>query len=118
MPSVSTEPSPLPPIDRASEGFHPGPDLHLPGPRAAVLTVDLEVGFGNRVGIESAVRPALGHPCIACLGDAAVDDEMRDADVLGLELARQALGEAAKPELGSKLHDAPWASPDYLTKDP
>src|SRR5580698_5120064 len=73
------------------ERFDPRPQLDLPGPGIARLAMELEIGFGDRVGIEQRVRPFLIGARIVLLGDAAVDDEVADMDVLWMQLARQAL---------------------------
>src|SRR5262244_2136708 len=79
-----------------SELLHPGAELDLPGPGAARLAVNMEVGFGDGVGIEVVVGAAAGR------ADGAIDDEMRDVDVLGRELARHALGQPAKRKLAHR----------------
>ena len=42
-------------IARLSERFLPRSELDLPGPGAAVLTMDVKIGLGNGVGIEPGV---------------------------------------------------------------
>ena len=42
-----------------SERLDPRPQFDFPGPRAAVLAMQLQVGLGNRVGIEQRVGAAL-----------------------------------------------------------
>src|SRR5690348_15659113 len=64
-----------------------------------MLAMDVEVGFRDRIGLQHAVGAALRASRIALLPDPAVDYEMRDMDVLGLQLARHALREAAQAEL-------------------
>src|SRR6266704_973007 len=80
------------------ERLHPRSELHLPGPGAAVLAVDVEVGLGDRIGLQQAVSAALTRAWIALLLDAAVYYEMRDVNVLGLQLTRHALSETAQAE--------------------
>src|SRR5580700_4004872 len=62
--------------------LHPGPDLDLPAPGAAVLLGRRPVAFGDGVGIEQAVGAVVGHRPRGA-ADAAVDHEMRDMDALG-----------------------------------
>src|SRR5437870_1705666 len=81
---------------RRSEILDPGSELDFPGPGAAVLMVQLQVGFGDRVGVEEAVGAALVGARVAGSPDAAVDDDVPDMDVVRLQLARQALREAAQ----------------------
>src|SRR5580658_2422558 len=83
----------------ASEFLDPRPQLHLPGPGAAVLAVDMEIGGGDGVGVEERIVSRLSPAGVAGLADAAVDDEMADMDVLGRKLAGEALREAAQAEL-------------------
>ena len=56
--------------------------LDLQRPRAARLAQHFDIGLGDRVGIERAVRPIrrVRPPGAA---NAAIDDEMRDVDALG-----------------------------------
>src|SRR5712691_6156124 len=87
----------------ALEILHPGPELDLPGPGAAVLAVDVEIGLRDRLRLEHAVGAApVGARIAARSLDAAIDDEMRDMDVLRRQLARHALGEAAQTELAHR----------------
>src|ERR1700735_5466385 len=81
------------------EGLDPGPQLDLPGPGAARLTVQLQVSLGDRVRVEEAVRPALIGAWISILGDAAVDHDVADMDVCGLQFACEALRQPAQREL-------------------
>src|SRR5437667_2714733 len=83
---------------RRLERLHPRPELHFPCPGTAVLTMDVEVGLGDRIGLQEAVSAALIRARIALLLDAAVYYEMRDVDVLGLQLTRHALSETAQAE--------------------
>src|SRR5690349_11495001 len=78
-----------------SELLHPGAELELPGPGAAVLAVNGEIAARDRVGVEQRVGPAPRTTRIAGAADCAVDDEMRDVDVLRRELAGEALRKAA-----------------------
>src|SRR5579859_495533 len=80
------------------EALHPGPQLDLPGPGAALLAPDVQVGPRDLVRVERAVGAALarllakdGARIVRALADAAVDDEVRDVDAPGRELARHAL---------------------------
>src|SRR5689334_23485146 len=81
-----------------SERLDPGPQLDLPSPGAARLAVELEVGGGDGIGVEQAVRAAPLGARVARLTDGPVDDEMADMDVLRRELAGEALREAAQAE--------------------
>src|ERR1051326_615801 len=83
---------------RRLERLHPRPELHFPCPGTAVLSMDVEVGPGDRIGLQEAVSATLTRAWIALLLDAAVYDEMRDVDVLGLQLTRHALSETAQAE--------------------
>src|SRR4029077_14357693 len=84
------------PRAKSSELFDPGPQLELPRQGAAVLPVDVQVTLRDLVGQQHGVLAPLGGARVASRLDAAVDDEMRDVDVLRRELARQALREAAQ----------------------
>src|SRR5436190_2038702 len=64
-----------------------------------VLAVDIQVRLRDRVRIEHAVRAPARGARIAGFADAAIDDEVRDVDVLRPELAREALRQAAQGEL-------------------
>src|SRR5712692_6997839 len=73
-----------------SEGLDPRPKLDLQRPGAARLAQHLEIGLGDPVGIERAVRavrriraPRTAHP--------AVDYEMGNVNAFWSELARCAL---------------------------
>src|ERR1700687_5355507 len=84
-----------------SEFLDPGPQLDLPGPGTARLAQDFEIGLGDPVGIERAVRPVVrirapraAHP--------AVDHEMGDMDALGPEFSRRALRQTAQGELAHR----------------
>jgi hypothetical protein len=50
----------LRPLGHPSEGFDPGPQFDLQGSGAARLAQDLDIGLGDRVGIERAVRAVPG----------------------------------------------------------
>src|SRR3990167_490129 len=73
----------------------PWPEIHLEGPGAAVLAMELPVGLGNVVGVEDGVRSgvvALGEVGFYPFGvDGAVDHDMGDMDVLGCEFTRHRL---------------------------
>ena len=82
-----------------------GSDLHFEGPCVARLLIKLPIGLGDRrrphqtVGIEvfkSFVSFALPDP-FAHPGsvDAGIDDQMRDMNIFGTELARRALRDGA-----------------------
>src|SRR5512143_2667437 len=78
-----------------SEALDPGAKLHLPGPGAARLAMDMEIGIGDGVRIESRLA-------VRILPDAAIDDEMGDMDVLGRQLARHALCQPPQRELAHR----------------
>src|SRR5260370_42496895 len=69
---------------RFSEILDPGPKLDFPGPGAAVLAVQLQVGLGDRIGVEQPIGAALVGARIARLPDAAIDDDVPDMDVVRL----------------------------------
>src|SRR5712692_5475012 len=84
-----------------SEILDPGPQLDLKRPGAARLAQGFEIGLGDPVGIERAVRPLVrvrparaAHP--------AVDDEMGDMDAFRPELARGALRQTAQGEFAHR----------------
>src|SRR2546421_11944269 len=65
-----------------------------------MLPVPREIRLGDRVRAQHAVLATRRRARIAAGAlDAAVDDEVRDMDVLRTELAREALREAAQREL-------------------
>src|SRR5436189_3137481 len=76
-------------LPKRSECLDKGPQLDLEAPGAAMLAMDGEISLGDRIGRQLAVRP-LG--LLPNRLDLAVDDEMRDMDVLGPEFARHGLG--------------------------
>src|SRR5262245_17472880 len=65
-----------------SKLLHPRPQLELPGPRAAVLAVHIQVTLRDFVRQQHAVLAALAGTGVVARLDAAVDDEMRDVNVL------------------------------------
>src|SRR5581483_166427 len=84
-------------------------NLHLEGPGALRLLVELPIGVRDRgrwhqeIGIVERflapdLRTALAHPGGV---DAGIDDEMRDMDVLRPELARHRLRHRTQAELGA-----------------
>src|ERR1700730_2590460 len=75
------------------EILHPRAQLDLPGPGAAMMAVNVEIGLRDRRRLEHHVGTAriATQPL-----DAAVDDEMGDMDVLRCKLARHALRQAAQ----------------------
>src|SRR5580700_6498577 len=84
-------------------------NFKLEGPGAARLLVELPVRGCDRSRRHQQIRiiqrllapelfPALAHPGGI---DAGIDDQVRDVDVLGAELARHRLGHRAKPEFGA-----------------
>src|SRR5580704_19411644 len=82
--------------------LNPRPQLDLPGPGAARLAVQRQIGLGDRVGVEQPVGAALVGAGIRLFGDAAVDHDMADMDVLRLQFAGKALREAAQRELAHR----------------
>src|SRR5262249_56451218 len=83
------------------ETLHPGPDFHLPRPRAARLVDEVEISRCDGVGIEQACRLIRWLLAARAL-DAAVDDHMRDMDALGMQFARHALREPAHGDLAHR----------------
>src|SRR5260221_4885002 len=83
----------------ALEILHPRAQLDFPGPGAAVLTVDVQIGLRDRRRLEHPVGTAR---VAAQALYAAVDDAMGDMDVLRRKLARHALRQAAQPELAHR----------------
>ena len=77
----------------ASERLDPRPEFELPGPGAARLAQGVQIGLGDRLGIEQRLR-TVGVLDAAGAADSAVDDEMGDMDAVRRELARQALRRA------------------------
>src|SRR5207248_3895571 len=84
-----------------SECLDPGPQFDLQGPGAARLAQGLEIGLGDPVGIERAVRPVvrIGPPRAA---HPAIDDEMGDMDALWPKLPRGALRQTAQRKLAHR----------------
>src|SRR5690606_20550549 len=82
------------------ECLHPRPELDFPGPGAALLAMDRQIGFRDRVRIEPFVLAC----AIAAVRRAnrAVDDKMCDMQVLRLKFARHALREAPQAELAHR----------------
>src|SRR5713101_2888099 len=87
------------PVLHALEILHPRAQLDFPGPGAAVLAVDIEIGLRYCRRLEHSVGTAR---VAALVLDAPVDDEMGDMDVLRRELARHALREAAQSKLAHR----------------
>ena len=61
-----------------------------------MLVVELQIGFRDGIGIQHLVRPIIqpvlpALPVLPVRGDAAINDEMADMDVLRVKLARQRL---------------------------
>src|SRR6476646_8681019 len=83
------------------ELLHPRPQLDFPGPRAAGLMDEMEVGLRDGLGIEHAVR-LVGYLHPARAPDAAVDHDMGDVNALGRKLARHALSKSAQRELAHR----------------
>src|ERR1700730_18313931 len=81
-----------------SERLDPRPHLDLKRPSAARLAQDIEVGLGNRLGIERTVRPVV-RVRVPGAANTAVDHEMRDMDPLWPQFSRRALRQATKREL-------------------
>src|SRR4051794_39204291 len=86
-----------------SEFLDPGPELDLRAPPTAVLAKDVKVGFRNLIRQQHAVVTAFGHPgVVVALAYGAVDDEMGNVNALRMQLAREALGEAAQREFSHR----------------
>ena len=81
------------------KALDPGTHLDLPGPDAARLRKQVHIGGRNCVGVEVRVLIVVRR---ASRTDSAVDDDMRDVDALGRELARHALRESAQRELAHR----------------
>ena len=61
-----------------------------------MLSVEVEIGLGDGVGVEAAVGPArCGALRTRWAAYAAIDHDLSDMDILGLKLPRHALDEAA-----------------------
>src|SRR5665213_1568811 len=86
-------------LARSSEILDPGPQFDFPGPGAARLAMQIQIGVGDRVRVEESVGAAFVGARIAILGDAAVDHDVADMDVQRLQFAREALREPAQREL-------------------
>src|SRR6266852_3657490 len=84
-----------------SEILDPGPQLDLKRPGAARLAQGFEIGLGDPVGVERAVRP-LVRVRAPCAAHPAIDHEMGDVDAFGAELARRALRETPQRELAHR----------------
>src|SRR5215831_9091203 len=95
----------------ASPFLREGPDLPLERPRVARLLVNLPISLGDSGRAHQPARIEIGERRLAlALLDAVahpfridprIDDQMRDMDALGTELARRALGHRAQAELGA-----------------
>src|SRR6516165_7887303 len=91
--------SSLPPLDI-------GTDVELVRPAVARLVVQRPIGLGDGAGPDQAVRRPLWHrsvggrepPMDRRAVDRAVDDQMRDMNILECELARDGLSERAQTE--------------------
>src|SRR5215831_14260322 len=75
---------------RPSEGLDPGPQFDFERPGAAWLAQDLDIGLGDRGGVERRVGP-VRRVGPAGAAHAAVDDEVRDMDALRPQFSRRAL---------------------------
>src|SRR6266480_8081621 len=106
MKTWMAESSPAMTNERGLPLFPERADFKLERPGAARLLVKLPVGGGDRrrghqqIGIiKRLLAPhllaALAHPCRV---DAGIDDQMRDVDVFGSELARHRLRYRAQSE--------------------
>src|ERR1700756_797930 len=84
-----------------SEPLNPRPKLYLPCPGAAWLSKDVEIGFGNRIGIEQRVR-LVRRLSPAGVADPTVDHEMRHVNSLRRQFARHALRQSTKGELAHR----------------
>src|SRR5258708_35071150 len=68
-----------------------------------MLAMDSEVVLRDRLGLQHSVPAACAGALVAARRlDAAVDDEMRDMDVLRCKLAGHALHQAAQAELAHR----------------
>src|SRR6516162_7503218 len=88
-PAAAARQSSLPPLAIGSQ-------VELVRPAVARLVVQRPIGFGDRAGLDQAVRRQIGHragggaePSVDRLAvDRAIDDQVSDMDILGRELAR------------------------------
>src|SRR5262245_16273450 len=90
----------------SSPCLEPWAQVHFVRPGAALLQVELPVDFRYRVGVQDAVLipqlVSLGEHLADELGvDGAVDDDVRDVDALGPELARHTLRQGAQRMLAA-----------------
>src|SRR5437016_14566126 len=81
------------------------PEVDLLRPGGPMLAMDVPVRFGDRIDAEHAVLAALGGAFGVAGADAiaidrAVDDDMRDMDAGGAEVAGHALRDGALARLG------------------
>src|SRR5690242_5844636 len=83
----------------SSIGFNPRTKLDLRRPRAPLLAMHVKVSLGDRVGLEQAIGSALIGARIVAAANPAIDDEMRDVNVLRRQFARHALRKAAQSKL-------------------
>src|SRR5258708_15827363 len=90
----------------------PGPQLDLPGPGAARLAVQREIGLGDRVRVEEPVRAAFVGARVAFLGDAAIDNDVAYMDILRLQFASEALREAAQGKFAHRERRRIWIALD------
>ena len=82
-----------------SEAFDPGAQVDLLRPGGAVLTMEVEIDLGDRVGRKAAVRQATVVIARRRLADLAVDDDVRDMDTARAELSRHALRQRTQGKL-------------------
>src|SRR5205823_7855266 len=78
-----------------SEALDPRPQLYLPRPGRTRLIEHIDIGGGDRVGIEHAVR-LVRRLDPTGITDCPVDDEMSNVDALRGQFPSHALGQAAQ----------------------
>src|SRR5579862_9532177 len=67
----------------------PGSQVHLRGPRAPRLAVDLVVSLRDRLRLYEGIGPTRGPALV--IGDHPIDDDMCDVHTARLKLPRNAL---------------------------
>src|SRR5205807_1758694 len=75
--------------------------LNVRSPRAAMLSVQVEIGLGNGVRVEASVG-TLRRETLRATGwfvNAAVDHYLGDVDILWLKLPRHTLYQTSQPKL-------------------
>src|SRR5262249_22835292 len=85
------------------ELLHPGPEVELQRPGASRLPVNLPVGLGDGIRFQQRILRSLARQMSVALGpDLPIDDDVRDVDALGTQLARHRLSQRAQAEFGHR----------------